>query len=359
MSNIFSLGESIFPRGKKIYYSIPVTKMASGLEINIPIHIITGIKEGPVLGIISCIHGHEYTSIDVIRRLIMELNPMDISGSIIAIPVANPLAFAMATRGNLFDGLWGPNGDLARAFPGDQRGWIVERIAKAFSEHIVPKVDVLLDFHGEAPNRKNYIYYTYLRPIEKTDSELAEEYKEYIMNLGTDLIVKVKSPGIGSINNELLKLGKIGIEVEVSDYYGVENNNKHKKLKRTATEIGITCVINTMIKMGMIEGKTKLPKKQYILDNYIGISPLKGGLMSTEVSRKDIGKVLNKGDIIARVYDPFTLEEVEQLKAPFNKTILIAVKEGIPLYHVEPSGSDASGFEVSNWDNKEVIENLE
>jgi predicted deacylase len=360
MDNNFNFEKNNFPRGKTTYYTLKVTKMANGLEIIIPIHVINGKREGPVLGVISCVHGHEYASIDIIRQIIKDLNPMDISGTVLAIPVANSLSFSMATRGNIFDGLWGPNGDLARAFPGDSRGWIVERIAKSFSEHIVPKVDVLLDFHGEAPNRKNYIYYSYLRPLENQNQEFLKKYKDFILNLGTDLIVKVKNPGIGSINHELLKLGKIGIEIEVSDFYGIENKNDvHKKIKRTATEIGVTCVINTMKKMGMIEGKPKLPKQQYILDNYLGISPLNGGLMSTEIDRKDIGKILNKDDIIARVYNPFTLEEVEQIKAPFNKTILVAVKEGLPLYHVEPSGSDASGFEVSDWNKKEIIENKE
>ena len=163
MNNNFELGSISVPFGSKGYGTLPVAKMASGWEINIPIHVLVGNQPGPVLCALACLHGHEYTAIDVIRQVVTKINPNDITGTILAIPVANTMAFSMATRGNWIDGLWGPNGDLARAAPGDPRGWIVERIAHVFTKMIVPHVDVLLDFHGEAPNRRNFIYYPYLR----------------------------------------------------------------------------------------------------------------------------------------------------------------------------------------------------
>jgi predicted deacylase len=333
------------------YGTIPVAKMSSGFEINIPIHIITGDPTGPVLCVMSCVHAHEYTSIDVIRQLVQNTNPNEISGTIIAIPVVNTMAFSMVTRGNWFDGMWGPSGDLGRAAPGNKRGWIVERIAHALTKEVVPKVDVMIDFHGEAPYRKNYIYYPYLR-----GQNISKDYKEYVKNLGTDLIVKVESSGKGSTTAQMQELGKIGIEVEISDFYGLEGEDR-STLKRTATEIGLTCVKNTMKKMGMIEGEPQLPRRQVILDGYSQVSPKNGGLMRPEVTRRDIGRVMQGGEVIARVFDAYNLREIEKLVAPFDETMLLAVKEGTPFYQVEPAGCDASGYEVCDWSKAIWIRN--
>jgi predicted deacylase len=355
MSDVFKIGPISVSSGRKGYGVLPVTRMACGFEINIPMHVIVGDPQGPVCCVLSCIHAHEYMSIDVIRQVVNVVDPKELSGTILAIPVANTMALSMATRGNWFDGLWGPSGDLGRASPGNPRGWIVERIAHVLTEMVVPRVDVLLDFHGEAPNRRNYIYYPYLRAMETQDQEEIQRYKDYILNLGTDLIVKIKSTGKGSITNQMNGLGKVGIEVEISDFYGFGEDRS--SLKRSATEIGLTCVTNTMKKMGMIDGKPKLPSRQVMLDDYAQVAPANGGLMRSEVSRRDLGRILRGGDLIARVFDAFTLEEIEQLKAPFDETMLLAVKEGTPFYHVEPSGCDASGFEVCDWSKAEWVKN--
>jgi len=351
MTDTFKIGSISVPSGTIGYGVLPVTKMACNFEINIPMHVIVGDEQGPVICALACLHGHEYTAIDVIRQLVSQIDPKELSGTILAIPVANTMAFSMGTRGNWFDGLWGPNGDLARAAPGDPKGWMAERIAHIFTELIVPRVDVLLDFHGEAPNRRNFIYYPYLRTYDDMDPQLAKEYKEYIFNLGTDLIVQMKGSdlGTGAVTSQLLALGKLGIEVEISNFYGLEGDPNRGTLQRTTTEIGLTCVMNTMKKLGMIDGKPELPARQAILDDYTRVAPANGGLMHPEVSRKDLGRVFPKDAVLARIFNAFTLEEIEQLTAPFVETMMLAVKEGNPFYHVEPAGCDASGFEVCDW----------
>ena len=345
MTDVFEVGPISVPAGSRGYGALPVAKMSSGFMIDIPMHVITGDPAGPVLCVMACVHAHEYTSIDAIRQLVLNTDPGEISGTLIAIPVVNTMALSMASRGNWFDGMWGPSGDLGRAAPGDARGWIVERIARVLTDEVVPKTDVMIDFHGEAPNRRNFIYYPYIRMGNKGYSR---EYRDYVENLGTDLMVEVQSSGAGATTAQVLEMGKIGIEVEISDFYGLEGEDR-STLKRTATEIGVTCVENTMKKMGMMDGEPMMPRRQVVLDGYAQVSPANGGLMKPEVSRRDLGRVMEGGEVIARVYDPYTLEMIEELVAPFEETMLLAVKEGTPFYQVEPAGCDASGFEVCDW----------
>jgi|TARA_B100001971_G_scaffold44548_2_gene39501 hypothetical protein len=345
LTDSFNIGHLSVPAGSRGYGALPVAKMSSGFMINIPMHVITGDPAGPVLCVMACVHAHEYTSIDTIRQLVMNTDPRGISGTIIAIPVVNTMAFSMASRGNWFDGMWGPSGDLGRAAPGNPRGWIVERIAQVLTNEVVPKTEVMIDFHGEAPNRRNFIYYPYIRMGNKGYSQ---EYRRYVENLGTDLMVEVESSGEGATTGQMLEMGKIGIEVEISDFYGLGEENRGI-LKRTATEIGVTCIENTMKKMGMIDGEPLKPQRQVVLKGYAQVSPANGGLMRPEVSKRDLGRVIEGGEVIARVYDPYNLEMIEELVAPFEETMLLAVKEGTPFYQVEPAGCDASGFEVCDW----------
>jgi predicted deacylase len=349
----FEIGTISVPQGEKGYGTLPVAKMSSGFMIDIPIHIITGDPSGPVICVMACVHAHEYTAINAIRHLVLNTNPKKISGTLIAIPVVNTMAFSMASRGNWFDGMWGPSGDLGRAAPGNPRGWISERIAQVLTDNIVPKTDIMIDFHGEAPNRRNYIYYPYLR---KGNRGYSQDYRQYVMNLGTDLIVEIESSGAGATTGQMLELGKIGMEVEISDFYGLEGADR-SVLKRTATEIGVTCVENTMKKMGIMEGEPRLPLRQVVLDGYSEVTPKNGGLMKSTVSKQDLCRVMKGGEVIARILDSYTLEIIEELKAPFPKTMLLAIKDGTPFYQVEPAGCDASGFEVCDWEKALWIEN--
>ena len=196
------MGSITIPSGTRGYGALPVAKMSSGFTIDIPMHIISGDPSGPVLCIMACVHAHEYTAIDTIRQLVLNIEPTEISGTLIAIPVVNTMAFSMVSRGNWFDGMWGPSGDLGRAAPGNPRGWIVERIAQVLTNEVVPKTDVMIDFHGEAPNRRNYIYYPYIR---KGNKGYSRNYRDYVENLGTDLLVEVESSGAGATTAQVLE----------------------------------------------------------------------------------------------------------------------------------------------------------
>ena len=60
---------------------------------NIPVIIINGEKRGPVLALVSGAHGTEYTSIIAIEKLINLLDPSQIAGSVIVVPLVNIQSF--------------------------------------------------------------------------------------------------------------------------------------------------------------------------------------------------------------------------------------------------------------------------
>lgn len=107
-----------------------------------------GVNPGPTLFLVAGLHGDEYEATEAIYRLFSELDAEGLSGRIIAIPIANPLAFEAQSRTtpNFIDGL-----NLAREFPGDIDGSPTSRIAATLWNLIHETCgpdDLLVDLHS-------------------------------------------------------------------------------------------------------------------------------------------------------------------------------------------------------------------
>jgi predicted deacylase len=66
-----------------------------------------------------------------------------LQGTVIAVPVVNPAAFAAGTRVHPEDGR-----NLARAFPGDVNGGPTERLAAAVFGELADRADYVIDLHS-------------------------------------------------------------------------------------------------------------------------------------------------------------------------------------------------------------------
>jgi len=61
--------------------------------IAVPVMVARGATAGPVVMITSALHGNEVNGIAVIHKLFARIEPTQLAGTIIAIPVANPLGY--------------------------------------------------------------------------------------------------------------------------------------------------------------------------------------------------------------------------------------------------------------------------
>ena len=87
MNDKFNVGSISVKKGTKKFGTIPVTTMASGFEIQIPLHIIAGVNPGPTLTLVPMLHGHEFTVIGIVQEILKLINPKNLNGNIIAIRV--------------------------------------------------------------------------------------------------------------------------------------------------------------------------------------------------------------------------------------------------------------------------------
>jgi predicted deacylase len=114
----------------------------TGLPLGVEAFVCRGARGGPASVITAGIHGDEYEGPAAAARLACTLTPGAVRGSVVLVPVANPMAWHAGLRVTPEDGR-----NLARTFPGDPRGTLTERLAAHLFAWI-SQADYLIDLHS-------------------------------------------------------------------------------------------------------------------------------------------------------------------------------------------------------------------
>ena len=139
----FSVGTAMAARGQK---ATGLLKVPAGVDagLDIPVAVVHGARPGPVLALVAGAHGTEYASIIAIEKLIEELDPAQIQGTVILVPLVNIASFEQKVpHVNPVDGK-----SMNRFYPGKADGTQTERALFAITRQIVEPCDYLIDYHG-------------------------------------------------------------------------------------------------------------------------------------------------------------------------------------------------------------------
>ena len=112
--------------GTRVTARVPIGSYAEGSPVELPVAVIRGQEDGPTLYLQAGLHGDELTGIDICRRVLAELDPARLRGTVVSVPLANPPAHRSRTRGAVTEER-GPI-DANRVFPGNAGGLLTERI---------------------------------------------------------------------------------------------------------------------------------------------------------------------------------------------------------------------------------------
>ena len=153
-----SVGTASAGTGERSFGHIAVP-LADGQEVRIGCWVVRGARrageaggdEGPVLYVHSSQHGNEITGIEVIRRVVAALDPRRLRGTVIAVPIANPLAVAWRRHHYLQEPeetyQARPELDMDHFWPGDAGGTPPQRLAHALWDNAVRHATHVLDIH--------------------------------------------------------------------------------------------------------------------------------------------------------------------------------------------------------------------
>ena len=113
----FTVGTATAQRGKKAYGALNVPA-GSDAGYAIPVAVLHGARPGPVLAVVSGAHGTEYASIVAVERLIDAVDPAQLAGTLILVPIVNVPSFErIVPHVNPTD-----NKSMNRFYPGDSNG---------------------------------------------------------------------------------------------------------------------------------------------------------------------------------------------------------------------------------------------
>jgi predicted deacylase len=314
---------------------LPVTKLLTGEMLFLPLHVINGEEDGPVVGMTCAVHGAEYHPIRIVRETLRTVDPVNLKGTIVALPVCNPLAFAAGTRIT-------PEEDdvdfanLNRVFPGRRKKALfgigeppasdrslTEIIASVLAEEVLPCIQHLLDFHCHAEELG----------LIKVIQQKGGEDQQAALTQGM-----CRALGLGLIHEHSANTNTIsglaaamGISTCVPEIGG---GRISAPADQRALEIGMRGIRNILKYLGMIEGDLDLPNRQLVFEVAPHIRPSISGYLVSRFDPDQLflgeesGVPVKAGEVLGTVFDPYTFEDLETLQAPVDGILYIARRSG-------------------------------
>lgn len=304
-------GVSVAP-GTKASVELEVAKLYTHSPLCVNAEILHGKKPGPVLLINAAIHGDELNGVEIVRQILQMIEPDNLSGTLIAIPVVNVFGFIHKSR-YLPD-----RRDLNRCFPGSERGSIAGRMACHIFENVVRRCTHILDLHTAAIHRTN---------LPQIRADLSnEETNRIALAFGTPVVIDATLRD-GSLRSEAEKLGISVLTYEAGEAL---------RFEPFAINAGVKGVKQVMQHLEMItDDKTEQSVEPVVARATRWVRAESDGILRSHVA---LGEKVNKGQLLASISMPTGSEEVHIL-APeggivIGQQTLPLVNEGDAIFHI-------------------------
>jgi len=292
---------------------IKVGEFFDNSPVNMPVMILNGAGEGPVLLMQSAVHGNEVVGTEAIKRVMTSLDPKKVNGTIIGIPVVNVPAYLENSRVNLMESPAGDN-DLSGMIRkgGGSQGPQSQFIANFMHEKVFPRAEYVIDLHSSAPGSYNYARAIIIGDHIDIPKALREKCQALGVACNYEYVFKPAKPawtgmyfapgsmfetkyGIPAL---ILETGAAPTTDDVESLlYGIDNVLKHLK---------------------MIPGEPARKNKQIYMDRLVAFRAQRGGMF--RLIAKMCGHV-KKGDVIGEVTSLFN-EVVETIRATEDGVII-------------------------------------
>ena len=164
---------------------------------------------GPVVLLLGGNHGDEFEGQVALSKLARRLEPEQLLGQVILLPMANYPAARAGLRTSPLD-----NGNLNRSFPGDPRGNPTEVIAHYIESELLARADFLLDIHSGGSSMR---YRPTLLMAQHDDPDAHEKGMELLGALGFPrAVVYPESPRDSYSTSAARRNGAVGITAEMA-----------------------------------------------------------------------------------------------------------------------------------------------
>ena len=337
------LNASVLP-GSYQRLSWTATELFEGVPVATPVLVVNGQSPGPTLCLTAAVHGDELNGIEMVRRVLHDIDPSKLSGAVIGVPIVNLQGFRRASR-YLPD-----RRDLNRYFPGNPNGSAASRIAYSFFTEVISHCDALVDLHTGSFERAN---------LPQLRADLRNpDVVTLTQGFGATVILH-SNPSHGTLRYAATAAGIPTVTIEAGGPSILELAEVKHGVK------GIETLLNSL---GMVK-KVRLwgdPEPVYYRSTWVRAD--RGGILLADVS---LGSTVRKGDLLGTITDPMNNASGE-LFSPFAGRIIgmarnQVVMPGFAAFHVgiesirpadvRPADADPLSHEESE-SNRDYIDGM-
>jgi N-alpha-acetyl-L-2,4-diaminobutyrate deacetylase len=280
--------------------AVPIASIANG--------------DGPTVLVCGGNHGDEYEGQVAALRLVQEIDPSQVAGRIVVIPVISTAASKANTR------MWPSQANFNRSFPGRPDGPPNEQLADYFTRVLFPMSDVVVDMHSGG-NAMWFVPCSHMHVVD--DPAQRKAMLEGMLAWNSDfhyLYVDVNGSGLLPVEAE--QQGKVVITTELGG---------GGRVPAPVHELAWSGLVNVLRHVGVLEGEVvKRETPATILDgrdptNYViaDEAGLWEGLLEP-------GAEVKAGDPVGRLWFPDRLDRGPAfLRAPLDG--VVAVVRAIPV----------------------------
>jgi predicted deacylase len=325
------------PAGRYVV-PVPVGRLLVGATLELTVHIVRGAGgPGPSLGLLAGIHGDEVGGVRCIRETLAALDVARLRGTVVAVPVANPLAWAAHQR--ISPERLPDQTNLARVFGGaPDAGSLTRRIAATLERTFYTAITHLVDYHsyGHDTAVRLMLYRTsQSRELVDASAAMARAF-----GLG---VLRGVAGGHGTTS---WYAAERGIPCCVAEMGGT---NLHRRAEEYFTQLGTDAARRVMASLGMLDEAPAGPTRQLVVDRVVLLAPPTSGYFVPEHDLEDLadrerphGLPVRAGAPLGHLFDTYTLELGDSLVAP-EDGYLIALFRGGPYQLGGPAITLAAG----------------
>ncbi|KAB1187597.1 MULTISPECIES: succinylglutamate desuccinylase/aspartoacylase family protein [Haloferax] len=289
--------------------TVTLARLPSGVPVQTTVHIYEPDDEpdGPTLYVQAAQHGREINGTEVLRRLHGRLERAELTGRVVAVPVADPLTFDRVSYVTP-EAIDSVNSNMNRVWPGDADGSLHERMAASLWEY-ASDADAIVDLHTGSPDMLTHTVY---RKNDDASRDLAEAFGVSLLlaeAAGEDAEEEWTKRNFG---------GKLRVAATEADIPSITPELAHnKQLVESAIVAGVDGLLNVCRSLGILPGAVESWDGQTYRNHLGRVTADTSGLF---VAREDLelGQEVRPGDHLGWVYDPTkytVLQEVEVERA--------------------------------------------
>jgi len=260
---------------------LAVGETRDGSPVELPVAVVNGAEDGKTLYVQAASDGDELNGVGVVRRVVPQLDPADLSGTVLVVGVVNYFGYQVAEHRNPVD-----DTKTNRTYPGDSDGTTTERIAAATFD-VASRADLVLDLHQGSTSCMIDECRVRCGPRHR----LHEECLELAKTFDCGFVLDQKGPD-GQLARAAPDDGIPTIDPELGGAVGLDEES---------VRIGVEGVFNVLEGYGFLDGSP--PRRpQTRATGFEQYGAPAGGLVDFET---ELGERVRAGDTLFRVTDVF------------------------------------------------------